>query len=392
LNNRCMAIGVLAATLLVTACATTPPSETISGALACVQNADARYEFPGATSEAGELDLAALGQVLKQVRVTFVGERHTTYGDHLNQLAALCTVVEADSRVMIGLEAVQWPFQSHLDDYVAGRIDLDKLLVNVEYYDRWRYDFRLYEPIFELARRRGLRLVALNAPAELTRMVARKGIAGLSVQEQAMLPTQMDRSSASYRARLEAVFSAHGAHGSGVIDYFVDAQRVWDETMADKIAGALEERPGSSMVVLAGVGHVGYENSVAQRLARRTSARSIVLVPSAGGAKSPFAPGAITLGDVDLSLQPTGRLGVYLDSGVSPNGVRILRFAQGSAAQAAGLRAGDFVTAIAGRTIGRFEAVKLALRNSEAGQSVLVEVTRVAPDGARRFEREVVLN
>ena len=54
-------------------------------------------------------------------------------------------------RLAIGLEMFQRPFQPHLDDYVAGRIGIDELLARTEYFDRWRYDARLYAPIFEFA-------------------------------------------------------------------------------------------------------------------------------------------------------------------------------------------------------------------------------------------------
>src|SRR4051812_27140982 len=124
----------------------------------------------------------AFWERLGQARAVCVGETHPDPHHHWAQL----TIVDQLSsrgrgrRMALGLEMVQRPFQGVLDDYAARAIDAPTLLSRTGWRDRWGYDFALYQPIIDLARDRGLALVALNAPRELVKRVARVGLAALS--------------------------------------------------------------------------------------------------------------------------------------------------------------------------------------------------------------------
>ena len=83
------------------------------------------------------------------------------------------------------------------------------MLRTTGYYEHWRYDFRLYQPILNFAREHDIPLVALNVPSEITRKVGRAGIESLSEQERAGLPGGLDRADDAYRERIRKAFDQH---------------------------------------------------------------------------------------------------------------------------------------------------------------------------------------
>ena len=105
-------------------------------------------------------------------------------------------------------------FQQPLDGYVEGKLSLERMLTDTEYFKRWRLDPRMYAPIFEYARRHRLPLVALNASKELTDRVGEVGIEGLSPEERAELPETLVPLAPAYRERLEQVFEQHDHPGN----------------------------------------------------------------------------------------------------------------------------------------------------------------------------------
>src|SRR5580704_1744170 len=138
------------------------------------------------------LSLDDLAAQLATKRVVFVGEIHDRYDHHLNQLEIIKRLHELDPNLAIGVEYFQQPFQKQVDDYIEGRTPESEFLRATEYYRRWGYDYRLYAPIFRYARDQRIPVRALNVPTALTSAVAKVGIAGLSEQQRAYLPRQIE--------------------------------------------------------------------------------------------------------------------------------------------------------------------------------------------------------
>ncbi len=88
-------------------------------------------------------NLEALIPRLADRRVVFVGEAHDRYEDHLNQLAIIRGLHQRGADLAIGMEMFQQPFQAALDAYIAGEIDEDEMLRRTDYFERWRFDYRL---------------------------------------------------------------------------------------------------------------------------------------------------------------------------------------------------------------------------------------------------------
>jgi uncharacterized iron-regulated protein len=330
----------------------------------------------------GERDFEDLIGILAQSRVVFVGESHDRFEHHLNQLEIICRLHRRNPEMVIGMEFFQQPFQPHLDDFVAGRIDTENMLRRTEYYNRWRYDYRLYEPIMNFAHRHGIAVVALNLPAEITGKVGAEGADALGEEERAGLPGSIDRSDERYRERIEAAFEEHPEAMRGDFERFLEVQLLWDEGMAERAAGFLVAHPETRLVVLAGTGHV-IRSGIPVRLTRRAPADTVSVVLQGGTHDSLSVDekdGDFMLVSEMLALPPAGMLGALL--GTEAGRVSIESFVDGSAAEAAGMQKGDRIVALQGRPVSDFAGVKMELLDKRPGDTVSVKVERKTGDSS----------
>jgi uncharacterized iron-regulated protein len=336
--------------------------------------------------------LEELTPLLAGPRVVHVGEAHTEYAHHLQQLAILRALHQRNPRLAIGMEMFQQPFQGALDDYVAGRIDEGELLTRSEWYERWRHDFRLYRPILQFARAEGLPVIALNVPRELTERVAKVGIAGLGEEELRALPQPIDHSDQAYEGRLRDIFAHHPHQSQQEFQRFLEAQLLWDEGMAQRAAEFLQANPETRLVVLAGSGHLMYRSGIPNRLARRLPVEQLVVLPADQVEPAPGVADFLLFAGT-AELPPAGMLGVRLAEGETVGaGVEIAEALAGGAAEGAGLRSGDRILELAGRTIGHYADLRIALLDRPPGEPVKVRVGRRGLlFGGEELELEVIL-
>lgn len=322
-------------------------------------------------------------------RVVFVGESHERYDHHLTQLKIIEGLHARGVPLAIGLEMIQRPFQQALDAYVAGRIGETEMLRRTEYFERWKFDFRLYRPIFLFAREQGIPLVALNAPVEVTKAIGKLGLDGLSPELRRQLPRDFDRDVAGYRERLEAVFSGHPGGKKKDFEHFIDVQLAWDETMAETAANYLRAHPRRSMVVLAGAGHVVEGTGIPQRLERRLDAPMATVLQTGSGIDLSGEPADYVVLSPPLELPPAGLIGVVLEQ--ADRGMKIISIAEGSHAAAAGVRKNDRVIEVNGAPIATLGDIRLQLWNRKPGDTVRLGVLRGRDPWARRLDLDVRL-
>lgn len=320
---------------------------------------------------------------LGERRVLFVGETHTRYDHHLLQLRALEALHRADPRLAIGVEWFQRPAQPHLDDYIAGRIDEKTLLSRSEYYQRWRFDYRLYRPILQYARRHGIPVIALNAPVELTKAIGDKGLDGLTPAQSAQLPPVIDRSNQQYIEQLREVFDHHPKAEERNFEHFVDVQLTWDETMAQQVADYLQRHPQQRMIVFAGIGHVQYGWGIPDRVARQSGLRPVIVLPTDDG-KEPEGRADYLVMTREQKLPAPGLLGVFVDQ--AGGQARILHVIDDGAAAKAGLVRDDLILAIDGQPTASFGDVKFALMGRTPGDRVRVRVGHLDSQESREVE------
>jgi len=335
-------------------------------------------------------DLTALAALLAAKRVVFIGEVHDRYDHHLNQTAIIQQLYQQDPRLTIVLEMFPQPSQPYLDAYVAGELDEQAMLAKTGYFEGWGLDYRLYRPILQYAREQGIPLLALNVPRAIVRKVGKSGLGSLTEEEGVWAPAFIDKSDQGYRERLEAVYRAHEPIDSGKFEYFLEAQLLWDEAMAERAARYLVEHPDRRLAVLAGNGHFAYGSGIPQRLQRRTpAAAAIVLQVDEVGEYQEAADFLVV--SADTPLKPAGRLGVEMEE-ARGSGLRIKSVMPGSAAEQAGVRAQDYLAAIGGRSINSLQDVRLALLDKAPGESVEVKVRRGGDgDPPQALNLEVIL-
>lgn len=166
----------------------------------------------------------------------------------------------------------QRPYQSVLNRYLTGALTEAVLQDQSQYQKRWGNSWEFYAPILRFAKANGLPVIALNTPTEVTRKVSRSGLESLTWADRRFIPSRSTivLGSNSYRDRLQQSY-AEMHHGNGSFERFFEAQVLWDETMADRIAETLQQ-PGTLVVVLVGQGHITYGDGIPARVYRRMQA------------------------------------------------------------------------------------------------------------------------
>ena len=321
------------------------------------------------------LSLEAIVPALAEKRVVFIGETHDRYDHHLNQLAIIKALYARNPKLAIGLEFFQSSFQPVLDDYIVGKINEQTFLQKTEYYDRWQYDYRLYRPIIYFAHENKIPLVALNLPGEITKKVGATGLKSLSKEEMRLIPKSINRKVPGYRERIESVFSGHPGMKKRNIDYFIDAQLLWDEGMAEHAAKYLKKNPDKKMVILAGAGHVMFGTGIPVRLQRRINATLATVLTGGGFDVDPEAADYI-LFSKEKTLPKSGLIGVLLEP--TKEGMKIGSFSTNSGAEKAGLAKGDRIVSVDARSVRKISDIRLALWNKRPGDNVRVTVIREA--------------
>lgn len=308
--------------------------------------------------------------MLANKRVVYIGETHDRFEDHLSQLEIIRQVHKFHPDLAIGMEYFQQAFQKYLDEYIAGNLTEKEFLKATEYYDRWKYDYRLYRPILRYARSHRIPLVALNIPQEIASKVSRSGLASLTSIESRYIPAEMGPADTRYRKRLKQVWEQHPNLD---FEHFVEAQLLWDEGMAERAVSYLRDHPDTHLVVLAGSGHLAYGSGIPQRLNRRLKVDSAIVLNGTEAGLDPRVADYILLPE-RIDLPPTGLLGIYMTD--MPQGVTVEAFADKSSAEAQGMRKGDRILSLDGISIHAAADVKIALLDKHPGDSVELGVRR----------------
>ena len=330
---------------------------------------------------------------LANYQVIYVGENHTSYEDHLLQLEIIRAMYEHSPRLAIGMEMFNRPVQPVIDRYLAGELDEKSFLKESGYFKNWSFDYRFYRDIINFAKYNHLPIIALNLEKDIVDQVFREGgPSSLDYKEVNLLPVDRRLDEPGYRGRLETAYMMHAVQaGGGDFSSFLQAQALWDETMAETIVNYLQGHPEESMVIIAGRGHVDKKNAIPPRVTRRLPASQAVVVNGAGMALESESADFVFF-SLPAELPPFPVLGVMLDDTADQNGVLVTGLNPLGQAQKAGIKNNDTILAIDSEPVNDIEDVKIAMLYKETSDTVTVKVRRSAfLFGTKEFDIEVPL-
>jgi uncharacterized iron-regulated protein len=263
------------------------------------------------TSGGKASSLEELVASLASTDVLFVGEEHDDPGAHFVE-AELLRLAHAryvagtgggTRPVVLSLEMFERDVQPVVDEYLGGFISEKHFLSSSRPWPRYATDYR---PMVEFARANNLPVVAANAPGRYANRASRLGRASLETLPPAskawLPPLPYGAPDPAYAAKFEALMGGNGAgpaaHGQL---HLLDAQVLWDATMAYSIAQALMRQPDALVMQVNGGFHSEEHLGIPTQLARYRPGTRVVVVSIFSGRGFP-----------SFDAAALGRLGDYV--------------------------------------------------------------------------------
>jgi uncharacterized iron-regulated protein len=329
---------------------------------------------------------------LLNYQIIYIGENHTNYADHLLQLEIIRALYKHDPNLTIGMEMFTRSTQPILDRYIKGEIDERAFLKDSHYFEIWRFDYRLYRDIINFARHNHLPLIALNLEKKVVNKVFKSGGPNsLPDDDINSLPANRKLDIPGYRERIETAFTMHaGQQQNGNFSGFLQAQALWDETMAETITGYLDSHPEARMVIIAGRGHVDRINAIPPRVARRLPVSQAVVVNSMGLPNESETADFIFFSP-PASLSPLPLLGVTLEETADKEGILVTSTDPEGQANQAGIKEKDIILAIDSEPVNDMEDIRITMLYKEKSDDVVVRIRRKKLFGDKLMEIKVPL-
>lgn len=333
---------------------------------------------PAGIKIGANLSFDGIMERLQDQRVVYIGESHTLYEDHLLQLRVIRAMYHQNPELAIGMEMFDRSAQKVLDSYVLEQtITEEEFLRQSHYLIKWGYDYRFYQPIINFARRNRIPIVGLNQDKDLVSKVYKEtGFAGLNETELTAIPEDLDISMPDYRQRINSVFQMHNGHNNSQeqLNKFLQAQSLWDETMAESIASYLVANPGRRMAVMAGRGHINSKNAIPPRVARRLEVEQVVLL-NAEQREVDAETADYLIFSPPANLPPAPVMGVSLKE--QDQNVVVEKLSPHGMAGKSGIKNGDIIVALDDKPTPSIEELKIILFFKKNGEKVKVRVKRV---------------
>ena len=204
----------------------------------------------------------------------FIGEVHDNPEHHLIQLQILQALVACCGPVSIAMEFFERPQQPTLDRYYRGELNETEFLREVD----WGSDYHFYRPLIRMAKQNDGAVLAINAPREVVRKVARQGLKSLEESERIKIAKEIDLSNEAHRNYVREAYARHTHGDLKKFEHFYEAQCVWEDTMAESLAEYLREN-GSKLIAFTGNGHIINKFGVPDRTIERVPVSMVTIMP-----------------------------------------------------------------------------------------------------------------
>ena len=271
------------------------------GSLASMQTPDYAEHFQVFTGAGEPASLEDIVDAMSNVDAVLVGEIHTDPVGHFVEaelfrraLAMVGAGKESGALrpVALSLEMFERDVQGIVDEYLQGLITEDQFLASAR---PWEYYDSDYRPMVEMAKADGVPVLAANAPRRYVNRVSRMGseaLNDLSAQARSVLPPlPYPPPTDAYRGEWTALMTGmvmeqqcpapeemggqeevpenhpleeppHGPpagmpmHDGSFMENGLQAQTLWDASMAYAITNFLEMNPGALVLHMVGGFHV----------------------------------------------------------------------------------------------------------------------------------------
>lgn len=281
----------------------------------------------GRTGETLSFD--AMLDELAKADAVFLGEQHTDETTHRVELGVYQALLHRKpGKVVLAMEMFERDVQGDLDAYLAGEIDEPAFLKKAR---PWRNYETAYRPLIEKARAAGAPVIASNFPTPLRRRMGMEGEAileSLDPDARRQAPARFLSNTPAYWRRVDNAIRGHrammsGAGGGGAAngddERLYSTQSLWDNSMGDACADAIERHPGATVLHVNGAFHSAYwDGTVRQLKLRKPEARvltiDIVPVPNPSAAGVGGAPVAdfVVFAEARASDVNEGQYAVYV--------------------------------------------------------------------------------
>jgi uncharacterized iron-regulated protein len=244
------------------------------------------------------VEIQSLAAELKSRQFVCIGEVHSEYKHHENQLEIIKNLHDAGIDLALGLEMFSFTNQGQLDRWNQGALDWTNFARL--YSQNWKVPLALYEAIFLYAREKHIPLIGLNLPPPLAHKVARQGFSSLTPPELQNLPDHVScRQDSVQMLLLRRMLTAHGGDTVRFTN-FCEAQTLRDKTIALKAYQYQLDNPQKTVLILAGIGHC-LKQGMTEHLDRHSGQRTVVILP---GISAQILGKSITTEEADYILQP----------------------------------------------------------------------------------------
>lgn len=217
----------------------------------------------------------------------FLGEQHTDETTHRLQLEILERLLASrGNRVVLSLEMFERDVQADLNRYLAGEIDEEAFLAKAR---PWGNYHEAYRPLIERAKAAGIPVIAANFPAPVRQRLMMAGPEAwdsLSDEDRAITPREYLANSPEYWKRMDNAIRGHAGMMSTAEtaeERLHTTQSLWDNSMGEACADALEKYPDSLVLHVNGGFHSAYWQGVVDQFRQRSpdaQVKTVAIVPT----------------------------------------------------------------------------------------------------------------
>ena len=247
--------------------------------IADAQNAAQNYRVYDGTG--AEATVERIVEAAAKADVVFLGENHDDATAHTLEAEIYRRIVEKYSskrRVILSMEMFERDVQIVVDEYLKDLITEKKFLDDSRPWNNYQTDYR---PLVELAKTQNLPVIAANAPRRYVNMVSRSGrdaLDKLSPEAKKYLaPLPFAAPSDAYSRKFNALMGNDSAAPSAP-SKILEAQALWDATMAFSIGEQLSKDKTALVVHLNGSFHTENRLGTAEQLLKLKPNAKIIVV------------------------------------------------------------------------------------------------------------------